>query len=58
MVATSVLFDHDLAFRAFLDVRVTLSPTVQQLPLCLRLPFYLPLIAAESIVVFPTRHAN
>lgn len=58
MVATSVLFDHDFAFRALPDVGVILSPTVQQLPLCLRLPFYLPLIAAEPVVVFPTGHAD
>ena len=58
MVATSVLFDHDFAFGALLDVRVTLGPTVQQLPLCLRVPLYLPLLAAEPVVVFPTGHAN
>jgi hypothetical protein len=58
MVATPVLLDHDFAPWALLDVAVTLSPTIQHLPLGLRIPLYLPLLTAEPVVVFPTGHAN
>jgi len=58
MVTAPVLLDQDLAFRALLDVLVTLSPTFQQPLLSPRIPMYLPLRTTKPIVFLPTRHAN
>jgi len=58
MIAPSILLDQDLALRALLDVLATLSPTLQQPLLCLRVPMYRPLLAAESVVLLLAGNAN
>jgi len=58
VVAASVLLDQDFALWTLLDVLVTLSPTLQQPILGLRIPVYLPLLTAEPVVILPTGHAN
>jgi len=58
MIAASVLLDQDAALWALLDVPVTLSPTLQQPLSGLRVPMYVPLLAAEPVVVLPTGDAN
>jgi len=56
MVAPSVLLDQYLALRALLDVLIPLGPTLQQSRL--RILMYLPLLAAEPVMVLPTGHTN
>jgi len=58
MIATSVLLDRDLALRALLDVLTFLNPILQQLLSCFRIPMYLPLLAAEPVVLLLAGHAN
>ena len=56
MVAASVLLDQYLAFRALLNILITLGPTFQQPRL--RILVCLPLLAAEPVMVLPTGHTN
>lgn len=58
VIAASVLLDPDLALWTLLDVFATVGPTLQQPLLCFRISMYLPLFAAEPIVILLTSDAN